>query len=133
MALLSVVISGTFGNAQKKARDSKRIQDMDNVAKAAEQYYSLKGSYVYPGTTAPEDWTNPNGQKLLEFFPSDPKGVGWTQYTYPDNSTAGSGVGNTAFCSCAALEIINSGNSDSISCNFGTGITGPYFCVKNQQ
>lgn len=127
IAILSALVSLSFSSAQKKARDSRRLQDMKTIQTSAEQFYSQNG-YVYPvGTNTPDDWTTSSGQVVLNIFPSDPKGIGWTQYYYPGN------VGST-YCACAAVESVNNGNATDY-CVFGsgTGTTGPYFCVKNQQ
>ncbi len=124
IAILSALISVSFSAAQKKARDSKRLQDMKELQSAAEQFYSLN-NFIYPaGTNAPTDWTA-NSQVVLDIFPKDPKGVGWTNYVYNIATT---------YCACAAMESRSNGNSDGI-CAFGsgTGTTGPYYCVKSQQ
>lgn len=116
----------SFSGAQKKARDTKRIQDMKAIQTAAEQYYSQVGTslYTYPASTAPADWTV-NGQALIQAFPIDPKSGSY--------SCSGLGVGSTGYCCCANMEQISLGNSSNASCTFGIGMTGPYFCVKNQQ
>jgi len=127
IAILTAVISLSFSSAQKKARDSRRVQDMRSIQTAAEQYYSMS-NFSYPAdTSAPASWTPTNGQAVLDIFPQDPKSVGWTAYSYSGN------VGST-YCACAAVESVSVGNAVD-KCNFGSGvgITGPYFCVKNQQ
>lgn len=121
IGILTALAIVSFSSAQKKARDARRVQDLKAVQTAAEQYYSISNSYIYPSNTAPTSWTT-NGQSVLISFPVDPKGTGWTGYTYSLGTT---------YCSCAAVESWANGNS-GISCNF-TGGTGPYFCVKSQQ
>ena len=122
IAILTAIATVSFSGAQKKARDSKRIQDMNFVQKAAEQYYSFS-SYVYPINAG--KWTATNGQVVLDIFPNDPKGVGATAYVY--TSAAGA-----SYCACATTEG-NIGNSNDTLCtNFVSG-TGIYYCVKNQQ
>lgn len=116
IGILTALAVISFSVAQKKARDARRIEDMGLVQKAAEQYYS-QNNYVYPANTAP--WTG-----ILDAFPRDPKGTGWTGYNYQ--------IGTT-YCLCAAVENRSNGNSTNNSCNFGTGVTGPYYCVKSQQ
>jgi len=94
---------------------------MNSIQKAAEQYYSLT-NYVYPADTAPSSWVTTNSEKVLEIFPTDPKSVGWTTYSY--------NVGVT-YCACAALENVSSGNSLLDNCSFVA--SGPFYCVKSQQ
>ncbi len=122
IGILTAIAAISFGSAQKKSRDARRFEDMGLIQKAAEQYYSMS-NYVYPaGTNAPTQWTF-NGQAVLETFPRDPKGTGWTGYIY--------NIGTT-YCACAAMENRANGNSNGI-CALGTGVTGAYYCVKSQQ
>lgn len=118
IAILTAIASISYGAAQKKARDSRRIEDMNGIQKAAEMYYG-QNSYTYPKNTAA--FINAG---VLQQWPIDPKGIGYTQYTYNVATT---------YCSCAAMEN-PSGNSLNITCNFsGVGGTGAYYCVKSQQ
>jgi prepilin-type N-terminal cleavage/methylation domain-containing protein len=118
IAILTAVVSVSYSVAQKKARDVKRRQDMEMVQKAAEQYYSLSNSYSYPSSNnAPTDWTA-GTEVILNMFPTDPKAIGWTAYSYS--------IGTT-YCACAAVE-----NASNNSCSFSSG-DQPYFCVKSQQ
>lgn len=122
IGILVALVSSSYSAAQKKARDSRRMQDMKSVQSAAEQYYA-QNNYSYPGTTAP--WTV-GGQTILEVFPNDPKGGG---------GYAVRSIGATGYCFCANLEN-KTGNAKSTdaSCVFtGIGGTGDSYCVKNQQ
>lgn len=119
IAILTAIASMSFSGVQKKARDSKRISDMNMIQKAAEQYYSFS-NYVYPSSTVA--WVATNGQLIMDIFPRDPKSIGWTGYTY---SVA------TTYCACAAVENNVVGNSTTNVCNIG--VSGPYYCVKSQQ
>jgi len=121
IAILTALVSLSYSSAQRRARDARRRQDMGSIQKAAEEYYAIS-DYVYPSTTnAPTDWTA-NGQVVLERFPTDPKGTGWTGYSY---------VIGTTYCACAAVENSDNGNASDDSCTFATD--GSYYCVKSQQ
>lgn len=125
IGILTALAVVSFSSAQKKARDARRLEDMKSIQNAAEQYYSTVGNYVYPaGTDIAANWTV-NGQALLQIFPKDPKGVGWTGYSYTP------GTGNTSYCACAMVENTNNGNSADNACAFAA--SGGYYCVKNQQ
>ena len=124
IGILIAVASMSYGSAQKKARDARRIEDMNAIQKAAEMYYSQK-NYTYPATTGPSGDFITTG--VMQQWPKDPKSVGWTAYTY---SVA------TTYCACAAMDNLANGNCTLSTCNFnsaGSGGTGPYFCVKSQQ
>lgn len=116
IAILVAVASTSYGTAQKKARDSRRIEDMNTIQKAAEMYYG-QNSYVYPATT--DAFVS---SALIQLWPSDPKGVGYTAYSYS--------IGTT-YCACAAVENTNSGNATNNTCTFANG--GNFYCVKSQQ
>ena len=122
IGILTALVSVSFSAAQKKARDARRMEDMNAIKTAAEQYYSLIGTYSYPTTATA--WTVAS-QVILERFPTDPKGVGWTAYSFPGS------VPGTQYCACAAMENTTAGNSSNNACTFVA--SGPYFCVKNQQ
>jgi general secretion pathway protein G len=47
IAILSVVLTVSFSNAQKSSRDQRRIEDLKAIQNAAEQYYLLNGN-KYP-------------------------------------------------------------------------------------
>lgn len=125
IGILIAIASVSFSAAQKKARDARRKEDLLNVQKAAEQYYSLN-NYNYPTSYGVGQSWAVNGQTMLESFPTDPKNV--APYQYNGN------VGTSGYCFCAALEN-NTGNCGNSSCTAFTNIggTGAYFCVKNQQ
>jgi len=115
MTALAIV---SFSSAQKKARNSRRIQDMNAISKAAELYYGANNS-TYPTTFAVGiSWPN-----VLEAIPMDPKGVG---YTTPTTLTT------TDYCICAYMEGQN-GNSTTQNCTFTAAGVKQWYCVKNQQ
>ena len=119
IGILIAVASVSYGAAQKKARDARRIEDMNAIQKAMEMYYS-QNSYAYPTSQ-----TLFIGSSLVQSWPKDPKG---TPYPTPAWSA------NT-YCACATMDNSTNGNCTG-TCNFnsaGSGGTGPYFCVKNQQ
>ena len=130
IGILIAVATTNFTSAQRKARDTKRIQDISAVQKAAEQYYSIS-NYNYPANSSPASWVGPGGQTVLENFPVDPKGVGYTQYQY--TPFPASGVGVTSYFVCAAVESRDNGNAVLSGGTIAVGGTGPYFCIKSQQ
>ena len=118
----------SFSGAQKKARDARRVQDMNLVQKAAEMYYSLN-QYVYPiSGNSGEKWQTDSGQTVLESFPTDPKDTDDYVYSFTPNKP---GVGD--YCACAYLEAETGGNANTTDCSAFVNGTGVYYCVKNQQ
>jgi len=130
IGILIAVATSNFTSAQRKARDTKRIQDVGAVQKAAEQYYSVS-NYIYPANTAVASWTTSTGQSVLDRFPIDPKGVGYTAYVY--NPFPASGVGVSSYYVCAAVEVRENGNAVMSGGTIAVGVTGPYYCMKSQQ
>lgn len=123
IGILTAIVSAAYSGAQKKTRDTRRVEDMKLVQTAAEQYYS-QTSYVYP-TSATGPWVSGTGDTVLVITPSDPKSGG-TLYHYT--------LAATDYCVCAAVENAGNGNSSDNACTFiATGPTALYFCVKNQQ
>jgi len=52
IGLLATMAVVSFGNAQSKARDSKRIADVKQIMKALDLYYDENGSYIGSGNCA---------------------------------------------------------------------------------
>lgn len=126
IAILTAIATTSFSSAQKKARDARRMQDMNAIQKAAEQYNSFSG-YKYPSGTLKANWIADNGQVMLDIFPVDPKGVGWTEY-----KTTFTPPPTTTYCICAAMEN-KVGNAEKNDCTDFVNGTGIFYCVKNQQ
>ena len=80
IAIMTALATVAFSGAQKKARDSRRVQDLKLVQTAAEQYYSLN-NYAYPTSTT-VGWTGPGAQSILDKFPTDPKNDATTGFVY---------------------------------------------------
>jgi prepilin-type N-terminal cleavage/methylation domain-containing protein len=106
----------SFSSAQTKARDARRVEDMNTIQKAVEQLYASAGS-TYPVTNGP--WPG-----YLENWPVDPKNSAPNIYEF--NFTV-----NTGYCACAVMENINKANAVA-GCDFVTNPKTRY-CVKNQQ
>ena len=126
IAILSVVLSISFSNAQKNGRDQRRISDLKAIQNAAEQYYLLNNSR-YPISTGVA-WTGPGGQQVLQKFPVGPKtGETYTRVTLTSSN----------YCFCSLMEKSKNGNNENMNCtNYNSvncGITDCYFCVGNQQ
>jgi prepilin-type N-terminal cleavage/methylation domain-containing protein len=126
IAILSVVLSVSFSNAQKNGRDQRRISDLKAIQNAAEQYYLLNNSN-YP-TATNIAWTGPAGQQILQKFPSGPKaGETYTRVTLTASS----------YCFCSLMEKSKNGNNENQICSgyntVNCGMLPCYFCVGNQQ
>ncbi len=122
IGILIAVASLSYGTAQKKARDTRRADDMNAIQKAAEMYYSQK-NYTYPATTGPSGDFITSG--VMQQWPKDPKPPIYTQYSYR--------IGTT-YCACAYVENPANGNSTDSICTWGTPPTATaWYCVKSQQ
>jgi type IV pilus assembly protein PilE len=125
IGILMAVAMVSYSSAQKKARDNRRMQDMNNIQKAAEQYYATN-NYVYPPSgDIGVVWRTGSNEDILTKWPTDPKNV--TPYTYYYTVSNNFDI----YCVCAQLEETGKGNSSAACTNFGTGTT--HYCVKNQQ
>jgi len=118
IGILIAVASVAYGGSQKKARDSRKIEDLNGIQKAMEMAYSQFG-YTYPATQAALVATG-----TLQVWPKDPKGVG---YSGP--------MASTGYCICTAMDNLNGGNATAANCTSFTNDTNSatYYCVKNQQ
>ena len=117
IGILIAVASMSYGGAQKKTRDARRMEDMNAIQKAMEMYYSQNNG-SYPGSIA----TSALVPNYLQAWPKNPKG---STYSFRDTTT-------TSYCICAELDIPATGNSQSNYCFTYTGSLN-WYCVKNQQ
>ncbi len=116
IGILIAVASLSYGSAQKKARDARRIEDLNAIQKAMEMYYS-QYNYSYPTTQALLI-----GSSLVQSWPKDPKG---TPYPAPTLN---------ASTYCVGVSMDNpTGNCTSTACEGFGATTGGFYCVKNQQ
>jgi prepilin-type N-terminal cleavage/methylation domain-containing protein len=126
IAILSIVLTISFSNAQKNGRDQRRISDLKAVQNAAEQMILLSGTY--PVSVNSYKVTSPawsvGGQVVFQSYPKDPKNTGIYVYT-------ANGVGATGYCVCAVMEVSKNSNAESTNCSFVNATS--YYCVKNQQ
>lgn len=118
IGILIAVAAASYSGAQRKARDSRRIQDLNAIQKAMEMYYAQNNS-SYPGS-----YNVLLTAGTLQAWPNDPK----TGLTY-------SGTINTnGYCICATLDDNKAGNANATTCALGTFVANSaYYCVKNQQ
>jgi len=118
IGILIATVTLSFSGAQQKARDARRIEDMNSIQKAMEMYY---GASDYTYATSQSALTNGG---YLQTIPTDPKPSPYIQYNwrFPSNG----------YCVCAAVENANDGNSTDNNCTF-TATSGSYYCVRNRQ
>lgn len=96
IAIIASIGLVSYAGTSKKARDTKRKGDLDAIANAMEQYYSICGS-VYP---APATGKVPTSiacaspvQTIMATVPADPIGAVRYNMTQPSGS-------NTSFSVC---------------------------------
>ena len=126
IAILTALATISYSGAQKKARDSKRIQDMGLIQKAQEQWYMLNNSNYEAVCVSGTQWSDVNGNVVF-VYPTDPKNTGNYIYNSYVNKCAADG-----YCTCALLEGLT-GNSNNPNCVAMNLTNGTYYCVKNQQ
>ena len=131
IGILTALAMVSYSGAQKKARDTRRMEDIKLIQSAAEQYYYLQNTYSYPASSlfnAGEKWTTVSGVTILESYPSDPKGIDYESYgCATDYNCSPEG-----YCICAKMENALNANA-SASCDFSPAAVKTSFCVKNQQ
>jgi type IV pilus assembly protein PilE len=118
MMVIAAAGMATYGQAQIRARNTKRLGDMKAVQATFEQYFAVNNNY---------DTCN-NMATAMEF--NLPTEVNAMSYPYTSNCST------TTYCYCAQLEGTNapgnSGSAANASCS-GMGGGTTHFCVKSQQ
>lgn len=114
IALLTAVAVVSFGGVNKKARDSRRISDVEKVRIALESYRQTKGIY-------PASLNTLVTESFLEVVPSDPK----TSVDYSYGST------DYTYYLCATVEVDGSMSVSQSSCNgLPDGYAGYYKAIN---
>lgn len=124
IGILTALAVVSYSGSQVRARNARRIEDMNMIQKAAEQYYAANG-YSYPNATAA---FYSGGSPVLVSWPTDPKNTGSYVYNYW-YGTPSAGT----YCACAFMEGTNQGNSTNACGNFINPPAKNYYCVKGQQ
>ena len=118
IGILAAVATANLLTAQKQARDSRRISDLEGAQTALETYYAE--SQVYPLEAEINDAFDSGAR------PVDPKDSGIYVYSWLTDTDS--------YCLCATLES-KVGNADTVgtsdSCSWDSA--GTYFCVQNRQ
>lgn len=118
IAIIGILISVATANfivAQKQARDTRRMQDMESIQTSFETHFAVNGYY-------------PDSSTIAEAFeggliPEDPT----PSQSYAWNTDADS------YCICASLET-GTGNADggtTAGCTWNSA--GTMFCIQNKQ
>lgn len=82
IGLLSSVVLASLNTARGKARDAKRMADLDQLQLALEMYYDTAGSYPAYSTSIVNPDLNPLVPTYIGSLPADPVHTGGTGYRY---------------------------------------------------
>jgi type II secretion system protein G len=141
IGILATIVLVSLNTARQKARDSRRISDLRQIALALEMYYDDNGGYPSDTTANDDDWGNPatantlvyelqgegGGTVYMASVPSDPGSN--TYYYHPSGSTAN---GAQDYVLAATLE--NSSHSalddDVDGTVYGRNCDGSVYCIQ---
>lgn len=107
IAILVAITVVSYGNVQKNARDTIRLDDISRIRGALELYKSQVGTYP-AANPDPATWerstTNPTGflsglQSYIGNVPVDPKNTGTSYYFYYRYPS-----GNMSYSNCPAIK-----------------------------
>lgn len=119
IAVLTAVAVVSFGGMTKKARDSRRIADLQNIRVALEAIRQV-------GTTYPVSLTTLVNNGYLQQIPIDPKAAVGGTYTYVR-------ISDYTYRICTYVEESGSKSTDVSGCTgmpSGVGFTGYYKVVN---
>lgn len=120
LGILSLIGLSSYMNAQKIARDSRRMSDLKTIQSALESYFAQQGAY--PAATS----CDPGRPYLPGGMPKDPQ----TRRAYSPSTCS-----ESAYCFCVLLEQNSGGNSSNANCSYASDGSSPmrYFCVSELQ
>jgi prepilin-type N-terminal cleavage/methylation domain-containing protein len=130
IAIIATIGMGIYGNAQKNARDSKRVSDLQELQKGLEQYYGLTNGYP-----SLDQYKSPTAFSSTSYFPGggvpkDPSSG--EHYNYVTSSICGTSANISRFTVCAKLETTK-GNSSSTGdgCSYVSSSGTDNYCVTS--
>lgn len=100
VAIVSSIGFVTYSTAQRNARDTRRKQDLRQIATALELYYQKNSNQFPAGSSMKDDqaaWSNLLSSQYINRMPKDPKGGGNYVYLYHSSDTS-------SYFLCALLE-----------------------------
>jgi prepilin-type N-terminal cleavage/methylation domain-containing protein len=98
IGILATIVLVSLNSARTKARDTRRLSDMQQMSLAMEMYYDQNGSSYYDGTASFGAYVNAlKGAGLIGASPQDPTNSGTNVYTALDGTTS-------QYCFYAPLE-----------------------------
>ncbi|MBD3251693.1 prepilin-type N-terminal cleavage/methylation domain-containing protein [Candidatus Uhrbacteria bacterium] len=92
IGLLATLAVVAFGNARERARDAKRLSDINAMKKAIELYYQANGEYpdaCNPSVGCPATDLDPLLSAYLPIIPVDPTNTGVFEYYYARHPSDG--------------------------------------------
>ena len=147
IAVLAAVVLVALGNARTRARDARRVSDLNNVALALEVYLDTTNVATYPtaGVAVPSNaqWgtmiASLRGANVIQGAIQDPitnAGAGEWEYKAMTNINNANGTGaapDTSYIIGADLETVSTAScaSDYDGPNIGTVAVGATDCSEN--
>lgn len=120
IGVLATIVLVSLNTAREKARDTRRISDMRQVALALEMYYDDQAGTAtgYPGTDDSESWSALESALEPDYMTSVPADPGTGDYFYVP------GDGNSTYILGATLEDGNNSNLNTDIDGSSTDVNG---------
>lgn len=141
IGILVALVSISYSSAQKKARDARRVQDLSNIQKAAEQYYSFYLRYPDSNTGkwtfGSSQWVDTSGIIILGILPTGPKGDDYRARSNPNGGASTLINDGGGYCLCTETaggltSLESSAGNSGMNCDYTNAVKN-YYCVSNQQ
>jgi type II secretion system protein G len=139
IGILASIVLVSLNSARSKARDTRRVSDLRQVALALEMYYDANASYPAPAAAnscTTGHWTTMatavQTGGFMTAVPNDPTNSGTYVYAYGANATSAP----TRYCLRAVLENnvqtgpLGSDVDTSTICASGLTCADPGFCLE---
>ncbi|OGZ33290.1 MAG: hypothetical protein A3I88_02795 [Candidatus Portnoybacteria bacterium RIFCSPLOWO2_12_FULL_39_9] len=127
IGILATIVLVSLNTARSKARDTRRVSDMRQVALALEMYYDDNTSTGYPGTAASNQWsvmeTAIEAGGYISSIPGDP-GTGSYEYWVASGNQGYVLKGTLENATNAALD------DDLDGTVLGAACADPAYCVS---
>lgn len=141
IALLASIVIINVNQSRLRARDARRLSDMENIRNALEFYYESNraypalcgdptgptmpaGCYRYSGTS-PTNWVPSITPQFLPVLPVDPKNTGYSIYIYGSN---GKDFKMMALMEVDFSKALNDGGTNSARNQCGMPTDGSHLC-----
>ncbi|OIO52673.1 MAG: hypothetical protein AUJ11_00350 [Parcubacteria group bacterium CG1_02_44_65] len=130
IGILATIVLVSLNTARKKARDSRRVSDMRQMALALEMYYDANNGYICDTTNNDNDWASLTGVLDPTYVGAIPADPGVNSYVYHPSGTTANACQDYVLGATLEDTTNDALDTDLDTATFGLTCTDPVYCLR---